>query len=730
MFELLYSDTLLQTPIDSPVLKFLIILSIILFAPLLFNRIRIPHILGLIIAGAIIGPHGLNLVLRDNGIVLSGTAGLLYIMFLAGLEIDMNEFVKSRSKSIIFGLFTFAIPMSVGIASGLYLLDFSLKTSILLASMFASHTLLAYPLISKMGVKRNRAVTITIGGTVIAETLALLVLAIVVETTKGAVDAIFWLKFTASLSLFAATIFVGFPIVTRLFLKNISDGMTQYIFILFMLFLGASLAELVEIEGIIGALFTGLALNRLIPHSSALMNRIDFIGNAIFIPFFLIGVGMLIDYRVFISDWNTIYVAFIITTMASISKFLAAWLSQKSFNFTANERTLMFGLSNARAAATLAVVLVGYNLILGYSPDGEPIRLFNDSVLNGTIVMIFITCTIASFSAQRGAYRISMNEQIDLDTTGDDVERILLPINDTDSTKELMSFTNLIVPRQNNSTITVAAIIGESKDEIKQVSIAKKIFERAIQSAASFDRPIETSIRYDVSYTSGIHNLIKECDISDIMLSVDKEKFLQGKFLNKLFNNTNKSNSATTFMYYAHQPIGTIKRHFVIIPPHAENELGFRSWIVRVWNLLRSTGASAVVYANSSTIKILQRINKRVSLPIKLVEYLRYQDILIISKELKADDGLIFVMSKKFAPSYDENMESIPLYIESYFHDRNFILIYPYQQGSHHSEMDNLTNRESITAVSKIDDVIGNVLGVVKKHSDEEQENDLKQETK
>ncbi|MFI3282991.1 MAG: cation:proton antiporter [Rikenellaceae bacterium] len=720
MFNLLYSHSLLQTPIDSPVLKFLVILSIILFAPLLFNRIRIPHILGLIIAGAIIGPYGLNLVLRDDGIVLSGTAGLLYIMFLAGLEIDMNEFVKSRAKSLVFGLFTFVIPMAVGIATGLYLLDFSLKTSILLASMFASHTLLAYPIISKLGVKRNRAVTVTIGGTVIAETLALLVLAIVVETTKGAVDATFWITFAASLSIFAAVIFVGFPIVTRLFLKNFSDGLTQYIFILFMLFLGASLAEVVEIEGIIGALFTGLALNRLIPHSSALMNRIEFIGNAIFIPFFLIGVGMLIDYRVFISDWNTLYVAFIMTTMATIAKFVASWLAQKSFGYTSEERTLIFGLSNARAAATLAVVLVGYNIILDYTPGGDPVRLFNDSVLNGTIVMIFITCTIASFSAQRGASKISMNEQIDLDDTNDDeMERILLPINNIESTTELMSFTNLIAPKQGNSTVTVAAVIGESKDEVAQVTKAKKIFERAIQSAASMDRPIETNMRYDVSYTSGILNMIKESDISDLVLAVDSEKFKKGKLINKIFDDSMKSSSVTTFMYRSYQPVETIKRHIVIIPPHAENELGFRAWIVKIWNLLRATGSSAVVYANAATIRILERMNRKVSLPIKLNEYVRYQDILIIGKDMRPDDGLIFIMSKKFNPSYDEQMDHIPHYIDSYFSNMNFVLIYPYQKGAnHHSDIDSLTNRATITAVSKIEDVIDNVIGAVTKRGE------------
>ncbi len=726
MFNLLYAHaSIFQTPIDSPELKFLIILSIILFAPLIFNRIRVPHILGLIIAGAIIGPHGLNLVLRDNGIVMSGTAGLLYIMFLAGLEIDMNEFMKNRWRSIVFGLYTFVIPMTLGTLACLHILHFSMMTSVLLAGMFSTHTLLAYPIISKLGVKRNRAVTITIGGTVIAETAALLVLAIVVGLTSGeeSVGTIFWLTMAAKFILFSLVVFVGFPIIARYILKRCSDGMTQYIFILFMLFLGSTLAQIAGLEGIIGALFTGLALNRLIPNSSALMNRIEFVGNAIFIPFFLIGVGMLIDFRVFISDWNAIYISVIMTAVALITKYLAALATQKSFGYTANERSLIFGLSGAHAAATLAVVLVGHNIILGYTPEGEAIRLLDSAILNATIVIIFVTCSVASISAQRGASKISMNEQIDLDTRSDDEERILLPINNIESTDELMSFTNLIVPRQSNSSITVAAVVGESKDEAAQITKAKKIFEHAIHSAAAMDRSIETNMRYDVSYTGGILNMIKESEISDLVLAVDSEKFSKGTLLGKIFDDSMKSSSVTTFMYRSCQPVETIKRHIIILPPNAEKEMGFRAWIVRIWNLLRSTGASAVVYANATTIRVLERINKNVSLPIKRIEYARYQDILIICKELRVDDGLIFVMSKRFNPSYDEQMEHIPHYIDSYFSSTNFILIYPYQKGSNqHSSIENLTNRATITAVSKIEDVIENVIGVVTKRGENSKE--------
>lgn len=238
-------------------------------------------------------------------LILSGTAGLLYIMFLAGLEIDLTEFKKNSHKSALFGLYTFSIPMTLGILLGYYILGFSMLTSVLLASMFASHTLIAYPIVNKLGVGRNRAVTVTIGGTMITDTLALLVLAVIVGMTQGNVD---------------------------------------------------------------GAFLSGLALNRLIPHSSPLMNRVEFIGNAIFIPFFLIGVGMLIDYRVFFAGWNTILVAISMTVVATLAKYLAAWAATRTFKYTKAEMLVMFGLSNAQAAATLAAVMVGYNVILGHTP--------------------------------------------------------------------------------------------------------------------------------------------------------------------------------------------------------------------------------------------------------------------------------------------------------------------------------------------------------------------------
>lgn len=396
-----------QLPITNPVLKFLLILIIILITPMLLNRVRVPHILGLIIAGAIVGPNGLNLLLRDSGIILSGTAGLLYIMFLAGLEIDLDEFKKNRSKSLWFGMLTFLIPMLLGTFSSIYILKLSIPSSFLVASMYASHTLIAYPILSSFGVNKIKAVNITIGGTVITDTLSLLVLAVIIGTVKGDTDFIFWLKLSISIIIFFLLTMLVFPLIAKWFLNKYKDGYSQYIFVLAMVFLGAFLAEIAGIEAIIGAFLTGLALNSFILNGSILMNRVEFIGNAIFIPFFLISVGMLIDFSVFFKDKTTIIVAVVMTLIATISKFIAAWITQKTLHFSSDERRIIFGLSNAQAAATLAAVLLGYNTIIGETISGDPIRLLNESILNGTIVMILVTCSIATLSAQKGAKNIS-----------------------------------------------------------------------------------------------------------------------------------------------------------------------------------------------------------------------------------------------------------------------------------------------------------------------------------
>ncbi|MTI31942.1 cation:proton antiporter, partial [Xanthovirga aplysinae] len=634
----------LTLPLKDPVLKFLLILLIILFAPIFLNKIKVPQLLGLIIAGAIIGPHGFNLIVRDSSIILSGTAGLLYIMFLAGLEIDIADFKKNSGKSLIFGLYTFIIPMVMGTLIGLYVLHFSLSTSVLLASMFASHTLIAYPLISKFGLSKNKAVNITVGGTMITDTLALVVLAVIVGMAKGEVNNEFWLKLSLSILVFGSIIMFTFPLIGRWFFKRFGDNISQYIFVLVMVFLGAFLAETAGVEPIIGAFLSGLALNRLIPRTSPLMNRIDFVGNAIFIPFFLIGVGMLIDYRAFFKDWDTIKVAAVMTLIATFSKYLAALLTQKTFKFSVDERRLVFGLSNAQAAATLAAVLVGYSIIIGETDAGEPIRLLNESILNGTILMILVTCTIASFVAQKGAQNLALAEAEDegIDKKESN-EKILIPVNNIETTDELINLGITIKSKKNRDGLFALSVIDSHDANEGKIKRAKKVLNKAVVSASATDNPLNQILRYDLNIVNGINSVVQEHEITDLILGLHHKKGITDSFLGNLTEGILTKCNTTTLIYKSSQPLATIRRHLIIIPEHAEKETGFAFWLIKVWNMARNTGAKLVFYGNSQVLDYLKDIHFKHPLEAEFKELSDWNDFLILSRDLKTNDNLLIV---------------------------------------------------------------------------------------
>ena len=599
-------------PLTDPVLKFLLILVIILAAPLLLNKLRIPHLLGLIIAGAIIGPNGFNLVLRDSSIILSGTAGLLYIMFLAGLEIDLGDFKKNKWKSLTFGMYTFLVPMALGTLVGLYVLNFSMLTSILLASMFASHTLIAYPIISKLGITKDKAVGITVGGTMITDTLALLVLTVIVEMAVGDVDDWFWYRLGAAIILFFAFVMIVFPIVGRWFFKRCEDNVSQYIFVLVMVFLGAYLAELAGLESIIGAFLAGMALNRLIPSTSPLMNRVEFVGNAIFIPFFLIGVGMLIDYRAFFTNWDTIKVGAVMIVVATVAKFGAAWLTQKTFRMSVDQRRVIFGLSNAQAAATLAAVMVGYNVILGETPAGEPIRLLNESVLNGTILMILVTCTMASFSAQKGAHNIAMNDvSEEKEGTGEHQERILIPVSYEKNVTELVNLSTAIKSKKNKNGLFALNVINNQASDDKAFKQSKKVLNMAVTTASATDNVLQDLLRYDLNVANAIISVIKEQGITDLVLGLHQGKGVVSSFLGNMTEAILGQSNVTTLIYRPIQPIATVKRHLVVVPARAEKEVGFPMWVNKVWNIIHNSGAKAVFYASEDTMVYLKEMYKK-----------------------------------------------------------------------------------------------------------------------
>ena len=680
-------------PLADPVLKFLLILLIILAAPLLLNKLRIPHLLGLIIAGAIIGPHGFNLVLRDSSIILSGTAGLLYIMFLAGLEIDMADFKRNSTKSLAFGMYTFLIPMILGTVVGIWVLRFNVLTSVLLASMFASHTLIAYPIISKLGISKNKAVSITVGGTMITDTLALLVLTIIVGMATGQVNDMFWIRLGVSILIFALIVLFGFPFIGRWFFKHVHDNISQYIFVLVMVFLGSFLAQVAGMEAIIGAFLSGLALNRLIPQSSPLMNRVEFVGNAIFIPFFLLGVGMLIDYRTFFTSFETIKVGLIMIIVATAAKYIAAWMTQKTFHLSTDQRSVIFGLSNAQAAATLAAVMVGYNVITGTDANGEPIRLLNESVLNGTILMILVTCTIASFAAQKGAHNIAAQDISDKEENKKESEHILIPVSNEETVEELVNLSLAIKSPQNKNGLfalkaksntsdlyAINVVDNQSTDE-NAVKKAGKILSEAAKTAAATDTRMKDLLRYDLSVSNAIASVVKEREITDLVVGLHKEKDIPAAFLGHIVESVLAESSVSTFIYKPAQPISTVRRHLIIIPELAEKEIGFNQIIFRLRNVTQNTGAATVFYGSEATLNALKKLLAKKSGEASYIEFNDWDDFLIVFRDIKPDDTMWIILSRKEGLSYAPAMARIPKYLNKYFQANSFVLAYPVQAG-------------------------------------------------
>ena len=668
-------------PLADPVLKFLLILLIILAAPLLLNKLRIPHLLGLIIAGAIIGPHGFNLVLRDSSIILSGTAGLLYIMFLAGLEIDMADFKRNSMKSLAFGMYTFLIPMILGTVVGIWVLQFNVLTSVLLASMIASHTLIAYPIISKLGISKNKAVSITVGGTMITDTLALLVLTIIVGMATGQVNDMFWIRLGVSILIFALIVLFGFPFIGRWFFKHVHDNISQYIFVLVMVFLGSFLAQVAGMEAIIGAFLSGLALNRLIPQSSPLMNRVEFVGNAIFIPFFLLGVGMLIDYRTFFTSFETIKVGLIMIIVATAAKYIAAWMTQKTFHLSTDQRSVIFGLSNAQAAATLAAVMVGYNVITGTDANGEPIRLLNESVLNGTILMILVTCTIASFAAQKGAHNIAAQDISDKEENKKESEHILIPVSNEETVEELVNLSLAIKSPQNKNGLFALKVIDNHHSDEKALKQSRRVLQTAVNTAAATDTRMKDLLRYDLSISNAIASVVKEREITDLVVGLHKEKDIPAAFLGHIVESVLAESSVSTFIYKPAQPISTVRRHLIIIPELAEKEIGFNQIIFRLRNVTQNTGAATVFYGSEATLNALKKLLAKKSGEASYIEFNDWDDFLIVFRDIKPDDTMWIILSRKEGLSYAPAMARIPKYLNKYFQANSFVLAYPVQAG-------------------------------------------------
>lgn len=678
-------DLNIHFPVTDPIWIFFLVLIIILFAPMILGRLRIPHIIGMILAGVVVGKYGFNILERDSSFELFGKVGLYYIMFLAGLEMDMDDFKKNRTKGLIFGMFTFLIPMGLGIWSSMSMLDYGFLTSVLLASMYASHTLIAYPIISRYGLSRQRTVSITIGGTAVTVVLALMVLAVIGGMYKGEdVGGLFWVLLVAKVVLLFGLIIFLMPRISRWFFRTYEDAVMQFIFVLAMVFLGGGLMELVGMEGILGAFLAGLVLNRFVPHVSPLMNRLEFVGNALFIPYFLIGVGMIIDVRCLFTEGEALKVAVVMTVVATFSKWLAAWITQKIYGMKKVEGSLIFGLSNAQAAATLAAVLIGHGIIM---ENGE--RLLNDDVLNGTVVMILFTCIISSVVTERAARKMVTQENLMEGSEGKEQERILIPVANPETIEGLVGMALMMRhPKQKESLVALSVINDNNTSETKEL-IGKRNLERTAMIAAAADASVKTVLRYDLNIAQGIIHTQKEYAVTDIVIGLHRKTNLMDSFFGTMTENLLKGTNRQIMIAKLLMPVNTLRRIVVAVPDKAEYEKGFLKWMTQLCRMGKQLGCRVHFFATEDTLKHLRALTEKQEAntftEFSLLE--EWDDLLLLTGQVNYDHLFVVVSSRKGSISYQTSFERLPSQISKYFANNSLLIVYPDQLGDDPQEI-------------------------------------------
>ena len=667
-------------PVTDPIWIFFIVLIIILFAPIILGKLKIPHIIGMILAGILIGEYGLNILERDSSFELFGQVGLYYIMFLAGLEMDMEDFRKNKVKGLVFGLLTFIIPMVLGIWTSVSLLGYSMVTSILLSSMYASHTLVAYPIVSRYGLSRQRSVNITIGGTAVTVTLALVILAVISGMYKGTVDSFYWISLVVKVTLLSCAVVFLVPVLGRWFFRKYDDAVMQFIFVLALVFLGGGLMSLAGMEGILGAFLVGMVLNKLVPKVSPLMNRLEFVGNALFIPYFLIGVGMIIDVRSFVAGGEAMKVAIVMTVVATLSKWLAAFFTQKIYRMSGTERKMMFGLSNAQAAATLAAVLIGHEIIL---ENGE--RLLNDDVLNGTVIMILFTCVISTIETERASRRFAMDEKsassADGAATGHK-ERILIPVANPDTIENLINLALVIKDPKQKDGIVALSVINDDNASDAGESVGRKSLEKAAMIASAADVKTDMVCRYDINIASGIVHTIKEKGATDLVIGLHQKSSFLDSFFGSLTGSILKGTSREVMVARLGIPVNTLKSIVVIVPARAEFETGFARWTTHLCRMASQLGCRIRFHAENETAGRLKemtaRSEARTLAQVETVDHMPFPDL--VSSVVPDKECLVTIVSARAGSvSYDSAFDRLPAIINKNFADSNLLILYPEQ---------------------------------------------------
>ena len=692
-------------PITDPTLIFFVVLLIILFAPIIMGKLRIPHIIGMVLAGVAVGKYGFNILERDNSFELFGKVGLYYIMFLASLEMDIEGVRRNKGRFAIFGLLTFAIPLVLTYVAGVTLLHYSAFASLLLGCIMASNTLIAYPIVGRYGLQKKPSVTLSVGSSMISLLMSLVTLAAVVASYGGNTGIGFWLLFATKFVAYCVVLVLLVPRLTRWFLRRYSDAVMQFIFVMSMLFMSAALSEAVGLEGIFGAFLSGLILNRFIPHVSPLMNRIEFIGNALFIPYFLIGVGMLINVRLLFAGGGIVAVVLMIVFFGTIGKALAAYLAAFLFRMPMSSGNMMFGLTSAHAAGAIAMIMIGMRIEL------EPgIPLVSDDMLNGVVIMILFTCIISTIMTERSAQQITLRDK---EMPADDTkpvteEKILIPIKYPEYAQRLVNLAMMMRNAKNTTALVGLNVVYDDADMRRNQEQGQQLLDRMARYAAAADMSMQTQVRVAANIANGIRHAFKEYRATDILIGMHmhpevSQKFW-GEFHQSLFNGLNSQ----IMMARLNQPLTTIRRIQVAVPSRAQFEPGFYRWLERLCRLSENLECHAEFFGRSDVLPLISNFisAKHNAMRASYTEMEHWVDMPRLAEKVQDDHLFVVVTARKGTVSYKNALEMLPDEITRHFSGSNIMIIFPDQHGDAMDEMtfaqpQHTEDRSAYEAISK-----------------------------
>ena len=679
-------------PITDPTLIFFVVLLIVLFAPIIMGKLRIPHIIGMVLAGIVVGKYGLNILERDSSFELFGKVGLYYIMFLAALEMDMEGMKKNKSRLLIYGLLTCFIPFTLTYFMSIHLLHYSTKASLLLSCIMASNTPIAYPIVLRYGLQQKPSVTLSVGSSMLSLLIALVILAGLVASFGEHDGVLFWVFFAAKFAAYCGFMIFLIPRLTRWFLRRYSDAVMQFIFVMAMLFMSAALSQIVGIEGVFGAFFAGLILNRYIPHVSPLMNRLEFIGNALFIPYFLIGVGMLINVNLLFQGGHILWVIFCIVFFGTLGKAIAAYAACLGFRLPLSSGHMMFGLTSAHAAGSIAMVMVGMNILIGPNT-----YLVNDDMLNGVVIMILFTCIISSLLTDWSSQKIILRDkelpEAEDEKKGND-EKILIPVRYPEYADSLMDLALLVRNQKLNRGLVCLNVVYDDKDMRYNQEQGRQLLDHCSQLAAATDVMTQTQVRIAANIANGIKHAFNEFQCSEIIIGMhmhpERSPKFWGEFHQSLFNGLSRQ----IIMARVIQPLNTIRRIQVAVPSRAEFEPGFYRWLERLSRMAGNHDCRIQFHGRTETLALIneyiQNRHHEVRADYALMNH--WNEMPQLAAQISNDHMLVVITARKGTVSYKTALERLPEEITRFFSGTNLMIIFPDQYGD--SSGDQLTFAE------------------------------------